>query len=129
MTKKRTFIAKKNDVRPDEILTIDVHGVAFAIAQILDQYYTFMDRCPHRDYPLSRGYLQEGTLICELHGRKYNLRTGECLRPVGAQSLSIYQVFEEGDDLYIDLEEEFLPAADLNPCRSCVVELSGKRAS
>jgi nitrite reductase/ring-hydroxylating ferredoxin subunit len=126
MTKKRIFIAKKADIHQNEILAVDVHGLAFVVVQICGRYYTFLDRCPHRDYPLSKGYFQEDTLICELHGRKYNLRTGECLRPPGAKSLDIYEVFEEGDDLSIDLESELLSTVDYDQCLTCITQTQYK---
>ena len=106
MTQKRVYIAKKTDLQSNRPLSVDVEGVSVVIIEIADQYYAFENQCPHRTYPLSDGYLQDGAIVCPLHGRKYDLQTGGCLRPVGADSLNTYEVFEEGNDLYIDLDDE-----------------------
>jgi len=39
--------------------------------------------CPHRDGPLADGILGGTTLICPLHGRKFDVATGAALGDVG----------------------------------------------
>lgn len=36
-----------------------------------------LDRCPHRDFPLSRGTVRDGVLVCSGHFWRFDLVTGE----------------------------------------------------
>ena len=36
-----------------------------------------LDRCPHRDIPLSGGVVRDGTLVCPGHFWRFDLLTGE----------------------------------------------------
>jgi phenylpropionate dioxygenase-like ring-hydroxylating dioxygenase large terminal subunit len=42
-----------------------------------------VDRCPHRNYPLSHGWLREGQLVCGYHGWSFDGR-GQCTAVAGA---------------------------------------------
>jgi nitrite reductase (NADH) small subunit len=44
-----------------------------------EQVFATQARCPHRDGPLADGLLGGNVLICPLHGRKFDLRTGDAL--------------------------------------------------
>jgi len=56
------------------------------------------NKCPHRQGPLSEGIIDEGKVICPLHGHKFNLSTGkgsekpECVKvfPVWLQNEYVY---------------------------------------
>lgn len=40
-------------------------------------YVAMLDRCPHRDIPLSRGAVKDGLLTCAGHFWRFDLDTGE----------------------------------------------------
>jgi nitrite reductase/ring-hydroxylating ferredoxin subunit len=40
-------------------------------------YVALLDRCPHRDIPLSRGVVKDGLLMCPGHFWRFDLGTGE----------------------------------------------------
>lgn len=41
------------------------------------EFVTMLDRCPHRDIPLSRGLVKDGVLTCPGHFWRFDLGTGE----------------------------------------------------
>ncbi len=43
-----------------------------------------VDRCPHRNYPLSEGRVMKGTLECPYHGWRF-ARDGRCAEVPGCQ--------------------------------------------
>ena len=40
--------------------------------------YAIDDRCPHRGGPLGAGTLENGEVVCPLHGWAFDLKTGAC---------------------------------------------------
>ncbi|HEV7690190.1 MAG TPA: nitrite reductase small subunit NirD [Hyphomonadaceae bacterium] len=48
-----------------------------------DEVYALVDRCPHRQGPLSMGIVHGSAVTCPLHGMKIDLATGE---PMGADA-------------------------------------------
>ncbi len=56
------------------------------------------DRCPHRDFPLSTGELEEGDLIeCAWHGARFDCRTGEEISGPGCGEVRTWRVRVDGD--------------------------------
>jgi nitrite reductase (NADH) small subunit len=41
------------------------------------EFVAMLDRCPHRDIPLSRGTVKDGMLTCPGHFWRFDLATGE----------------------------------------------------
>jgi nitrite reductase (NADH) small subunit len=48
-----------------------------------NQFYALMDRCPHKDGPLSQGIIHGRAVTCPLHAWNIDLATGE---PTGADA-------------------------------------------
>ncbi len=44
-----------------------------------DEVYALVDRCPHRQGPLSMGIVHGSAVTCPLHGMKIDLATGEAM--------------------------------------------------
>lgn len=42
-----------------------------------DEFVALLDRCPHRDIPLSGGLVKDGLLTCPGHFWRFDLMTGE----------------------------------------------------
>jgi nitrite reductase (NADH) small subunit len=48
-----------------------------------DEIYALVDRCPHKNGPLSMGIVHGSSVTCPLHGMKIDLASGE---PMGADA-------------------------------------------
>lgn len=46
-----------------------------------------LDRCPHRTIPMSRGYIENGNLVCKHHGWHFNTE-GTCVKVPQLKELS-----------------------------------------
>lgn len=57
----------------DRPLGLTVEGVAVALVRRDDAVAAVADRCPHLAFPLSRGSLHEGRLVCALHRWSFDL--------------------------------------------------------
>jgi nitrite reductase (NADH) small subunit len=74
-----------------EVALFNVDGVIYAID----------NRCPHRNGPLIRGYLDGLGIKCPMHGWRYELATGESERPARA---TVYPVTATPDGVFIDVD-------------------------
>jgi nitrite reductase (NADH) small subunit len=55
------------------------------------EVYATQAMCPHRSGPLADGLLGGATIVCPLHDRTFDLRTGQGVGPDCA-NLKIYQI-------------------------------------
>lgn len=64
------------------ILSVSVCGVPLALFRTKDGAGALIDRCPHRNYPLSQGRIHQGGLECAYHGWRFGI-DGRCLKVPG----------------------------------------------
>jgi nitrite reductase (NADH) small subunit len=60
-----------------------------------DEVFASQATCPHKQGPLADGMLGGATLMCPLHDRTYDLRTGKVL--VGECDIAVYPVRRDED--------------------------------
>jgi nitrite reductase (NADH) small subunit len=76
---------------------------------------TAMDnKCPHRGGPLADGIIDEGKVICPLHGHKFNLKTGQ-----GSEQQECVRIFSswiEHSNIYL----EYTPNVTIKDTKACV---------
>lgn len=71
-------------------------GGELALFNVDGALYAVENFCPHRGAPLAEGALCGATVECELHGWRFDLRTGECLTRAGAPVETYEVVVEDG---------------------------------
>ena len=69
--------ALSNEVKTGKIIARKVIGIPIVIFRTENGISALLDRCPHRNYPLSRGRIVENTLECPYHGWRFKA-DGEC---------------------------------------------------
>ncbi|GAB3381267.1 Rieske (2Fe-2S) protein [Spongiibacter taiwanensis] len=57
-----------------KVFKVDSHDMM--LLQLDGQRYLIESRCPHREHPLTRADVQDMTLICPLHGYRFDLASG-----------------------------------------------------
>ena len=55
-----------------------VEGTHLAVFLYQGKYYAVDNRCPHMGYPMSKGSVRDGVLICHWHHWEFDLKTGGC---------------------------------------------------
>ena len=74
----------------------DVNGTVVAVFRThADEVLACQAACPHLGGPLADGMLGGTTIMCPLHDRMYDLRTGAVL--VGECDITVYPVRKEAD--------------------------------
>jgi nitrite reductase (NADH) small subunit len=73
-------LAPASDIPPGEGRVFLVEGEKIAVFRTRGgEVYAVQAECPHRGGPLADGLLGGSTLICPLHGWKFDLKTGHAL--------------------------------------------------
>ncbi len=74
-------IGPADQIAPGTARTLPVRGGAeIAIFHTLDHsFYALVNRCPHKQGPLSQGIVHGNVVTCPLHNWNISLKTGEAL--------------------------------------------------
>ena len=96
MDKKLTRVCKIADIPGGEGRKFLFKGEEIGIFNLGNEILAVSNRCPHQGGPLSDGIVTGTEVICPIHGRKVNLKTG-CVAHEEAK-VKVYEVvLQEGD--------------------------------
>lgn len=95
-------VAKVPDIAPGKIKGFVVDNKKIAIANMGGKLYAFEDRCPHQSAKLSFGTLVGNNVMCKAHGEQFSLETGKPIMMMTPESLKMYPVKVEGEDILVD---------------------------
>ena len=96
---------------------VSAGGKDILVARVGGSFYAVGNRCPHMSGDLSAGTLEGSIVTCPRHGSQFDVKTGENKRwmkgsgiasAIGKalkspQSLPVYKVKVEGDDINIEV--------------------------
>ena len=97
-------VATVDQLPPGSLLSVEMpDGLKLCLAHTEDgEVYAVIDRCSHRDFPLSTGTLHGGaTIECSWHGARFDLRTGRALRLPAIKPIRTFDVRIEGQDILV----------------------------
>ena len=80
---------------------------AVALIRTGDGVYAVVDVCSHEDYPLSEGWVEDHTVECALHGSRFDLVTGNPDSPPALRPVQTFPVHVDGDDVLVDLPDDW----------------------
>lgn len=84
-------LAQVSDIPPGEGRTFAVGAERIAVFHTrAGELYATQAECPHAQGPLADGLLGGSTLVCPLHARKFDLKTGRSQE--GECDLKTYQI-------------------------------------
>lgn len=74
-----------------------------AVFHVEDGYFATDDTCTHAESSLAEGYIEDGTVECEFHFAKFDVRTGAALTAPASVPLRTYPVAVLDGVLFVDL--------------------------
>jgi nitrite reductase (NADH) small subunit len=80
---------------------VTVDGRRVAVFRLPDGWAAIDAACPHRGGPLGDGLVAERCVTCPLHGRRFDLITGE--QHGGDDVVAVHDVDERGGELWVRL--------------------------
>lgn len=101
-------IGKLSQIPPGEGRNFAVPGPAgetlMAVFHARDgSVFATQAHCPHKGGPLADGLMDDGAVVCPLHDRMYNLRTG---LGIGTDcNIAVYPVRAEADGTIVLVDE------------------------
>lgn len=99
-------VAKLADLPPGEMKQIKLEKLRLVVANIEGDVLAFGWECLHtRGAPLADGWLEGEEVECPWHGGRYNIRSGEATSFPACDSIPIYEVKLEGEDILVDIPE------------------------
>jgi len=94
-------VAKAAELPPGQMKWVAVNGERRVLANVEGSFYALSDVCGHRNAPLSRGKLEGYLIECPLHYARFDVRTGELVNGPVSTAVPIYEVWVEGDTIYM----------------------------
>lgn len=101
-----------DDLPEGEPRAADVGGRALCLVRLPGGLHAFDDACPHRQWPLHEGRLEDGVLTCRAHTWEWDVRTGELLRMRAPECLVTHEVREHDGVIEVRLDPGAPAAAD-----------------
>jgi 3-phenylpropionate/trans-cinnamate dioxygenase ferredoxin component len=83
-------VASIAEIPVNRLTTWETEAGEMLIYHSKDTYFVYPNRCTHQNVPLSDGYLVGDAIVCRLHGAKFDLATGACLRAPARSNLRAY---------------------------------------
>lgn len=89
-----TFVplAKAEELEEGELAAYQVNGHRIAVARVGGAFHAFSDACSHMGAALSRGDLEDATVVCPAHGGRFDVRTGAVVAGPPTQPIRTYPV-------------------------------------
>lgn len=99
-------VAKTGDLSPGQMKLVEIGEERILLVNLGGKYHAVAEICSHAFYPLSEGDLTGEEVECALHGAQFNVRTGEPQTPPAEESLTVYPVEVEGNDILVGPAKE-----------------------
>ena len=90
-----------NEIAPGRMRSVDLHGVAVAIANVDGAFYGIGDACSHAGCSLSDGSLEGSVVTCLNDGSQFDLASGHVLTGPATLRVRTYRVQVHGTELRI----------------------------
>ena len=96
-----TLVGRVDDIPLLEGRSTSINGRRIAVFRLLDGFHALDAACPHANGPLADGIVADSCVTCPLHGRRFDLATGEALN--GPESVTVHDVEERDGALWVRL--------------------------
>jgi 3-phenylpropionate/trans-cinnamate dioxygenase ferredoxin component len=98
-------VATLSSLAEDSAVQVEVGNTPICIARSQGEVMAIFDECSHAEVSLSDGEVEHGTVECWLHGSRFDLRTGKPTGLPATESVPVYPVRIDGDDIYVAVKE------------------------
>ena len=94
-------VAEGQEIQPSTMKAVEVNGEKICLANIEGKYYAIGNVCTHLGGPLAQGKLEGYEVQCPWHGSRFDIRTGNVVRPPALRSEPAYEIKVEDDNILV----------------------------
>jgi nitrite reductase/ring-hydroxylating ferredoxin subunit len=94
-------VAETKDIQPSTMKVVDLASETVCIVNVEGNYYAIGNVCTHVGGPLNEGTLEGYEVECPWHGSKFDVRTGEAIKPPARQAVPKYEVKVEDNNILV----------------------------
>ena len=94
-------VADIKDIQPSQMKELEVNGEKVCLANVEGKYYAIGNVCTHLGGPLAQGKLEGYEVQCPWHGSRFDIRTGNVVRPPALRSEPAYEIKVEDDNILV----------------------------
>ncbi len=98
-------VGGKKDFSAEGAFAVKVNGQDVCLVQLGGKFYAMDDRCTHAESMLSSGEVEDGEVVCALHGARFDPKTGDALTPPAVKPVRTHEVKVEGDNVMVRLSD------------------------
>jgi len=88
---------------PGTMSGVEVEGRQILLSNLGGEVYAVDGVCTHEESLLSRGFMIEERVVCQLHLSQFDLRTGEVNNPPASEPLKRYNVKIEEGCIFVEI--------------------------
>jgi 3-phenylpropionate/trans-cinnamate dioxygenase ferredoxin component len=104
-----TRLCTLTELTESKPLRVELAELDVAVVKVGDQVFVLEDLCSHAEYELSEGEVTGCTIECELHGSRFDLRTGRPTGPPATLPVAVFPTSVVDGDVYADLDHPLEP--------------------
>ena len=94
-------VAEVSEISPGEMKVVEVGEEQILLVNVDGNIQACDDICSHAYASLSEGDLNGDEVECPLHGSAFNVITGEALTPPADDSIRVFEVRIDGQDVLV----------------------------
>lgn len=102
MTSQWTRITKVENIPPHEGRSVLVGEQEMAIFNLGDRFAAIENKCPHQGGPLCDGIVSGVTVVCPLHGWRFDLDTGLAVRASSPSCVATFPTIVKDGIILVD---------------------------
>ena len=99
-----TRVTATENIPPLEGRSVEIAGREVAIFNLKTRYVAIDNRCPHKGGPLCDGIVSGTTVVCPLHGWRFDLETGLAVRASLPACVTTFPTRVEDGIVLIDID-------------------------
>lgn len=99
-------VAETEDVQVSQMMTVEVNDEKICLANVNGKYYAIGNVCTHMGGPLAEGKLEDYIVQCPWHGSRFDIRSGEVVRPPARKPEPTYEVKVENNEILVKKQKE-----------------------
>jgi nitrite reductase (NADH) small subunit len=100
---KWTRITHAENIPVREGRSVKIGDVDLAIFNLEGRFVAIENQCPHKGGPLCDGIVSGTTVVCPLHGWRFDLETGVAVRASSPACLTIFPTRVEDGIVMVDV--------------------------